>query len=326
MKFKYLIPLFFLFLVNCNAVKKKDDLPHVIISTDIGGSDPDDYQSLIHLLVYADRFHIQGLISSSPGQGRKEHIEEVLYAYAQDYENLKRKSGGFPEPGDLLKVTKQGAENPQEAPIPQALSEGAAWMIKKAREINSPLYILVWGSMTDVAQAVHKEPGIKRHIRIYSIGSWNTQQDPKARDYLYHNHQDLWWIENNTTFRGMYMGGYQEEDYHNLTFVEDHVKNHGELGKLFWEKKNAIKMGDTPSVLYLLNGNPEDPEGESWGGSFRQTGHGEFYWTDKTDKSLVENGRKGAKTVNKFRRDFLEDWAKRMEWTLNRFGSASIME
>jgi len=28
--------------------------PRVIVSTDIGGSDPDDFQSLIHYLVYAD--------------------------------------------------------------------------------------------------------------------------------------------------------------------------------------------------------------------------------------------------------------------------------
>ena len=28
--------------------------PRVIVSTDIGGTDPDDFQSMVHLLVYAD--------------------------------------------------------------------------------------------------------------------------------------------------------------------------------------------------------------------------------------------------------------------------------
>ena len=28
-------------------------LPRVLVSTDIGGSDPDDFQSMVHLLVYA---------------------------------------------------------------------------------------------------------------------------------------------------------------------------------------------------------------------------------------------------------------------------------
>jgi hypothetical protein len=33
--------------------------PRVIVSTDIGGSDHDDYQSMVHLLVYADLFDFQ---------------------------------------------------------------------------------------------------------------------------------------------------------------------------------------------------------------------------------------------------------------------------
>ncbi|MBD3375545.1 DUF1593 domain-containing protein, partial [candidate division KSB1 bacterium] len=36
----------------------------VLVSTDIGGSDPDDFQSMIHYLLYADLFDTEGLISS----------------------------------------------------------------------------------------------------------------------------------------------------------------------------------------------------------------------------------------------------------------------
>jgi hypothetical protein len=28
--------------------------------------------------------------------------------------------------------------------------------------------------------------------------------------------------------------------------------------------KGIVKMGDTPSLLYMMNGDPNDPEGESW--------------------------------------------------------------
>lgn len=308
---------FLLLQISCSDLKENNYLPKVIISTDIGGSDPDDYQSMVHLLVYADQFDIKGIISSPPHEGKKEHIDEVLYAYEKDYENLKTQSNDFPHPDSLFKVAKQGAIEPQKEDAPQELSEGAEWMIKKAREVEDPLYILVWGSITDVAQAVHHDPEIKKNIRIYSIGSWNTLQDQKARDYLYHNHPDVWWIENNTTFRGMYMGGDQEEDFGNLSFVETHVKDHGELGKLFWEKKKDIKMGDTPSVLYLINGDHDNPAGESWGGSFVKTSHGDFYWTDNEADSLIENNRNGAKTVNRFRKEYLKDWAERMDWTVD---------
>ena len=44
--------------------------PRVIVSSDIGGSDPDDFQSMVHFLVYADVFDIEGLISSPPHRGR----------------------------------------------------------------------------------------------------------------------------------------------------------------------------------------------------------------------------------------------------------------
>ena len=39
----------------------------VVVSTDIGGTDPDDFQSMVHFLVYADCFDIEGLISSPFG-------------------------------------------------------------------------------------------------------------------------------------------------------------------------------------------------------------------------------------------------------------------
>ena len=48
--------------------------PRVIVSTDIGGTDPDDFQSMVHFLLYADMFDVEGLISSPYGPGRREHI------------------------------------------------------------------------------------------------------------------------------------------------------------------------------------------------------------------------------------------------------------
>lgn len=312
---KILLLTFFVILTACQS-QNKNDLPAIIVSTDIGGSDPDDYQSMVHLLAYADKFDIKGLVSSPPHAGRKENIEEVIDCYKKDFENLKKHSDLFPMPDYLYNVTKQGAIDAQAKETPETLSEGAEWIIKKA--IENPqrdLYVLVWGSITDVAQAVHHSPDIKSNIRVYSIGSWNTVQDTNSRNYLYTNHPDLWWIENNTTFRGMYMGGYQEGDYGNEAFVETNIKGHGCLGELFWEKKKDIKMGDTPSVLYFLSGNPDNPEGgDSWGGSFIKTSHGSHYWTDNPVDSLIVNNRPGAKTVSKFRKQYLDDWKERMDW------------
>lgn len=130
---------------------------------------------------------------------------------------------------------------------------------------------------------------------------------------LFEQHPDLWWIENDTTFRGMYIGGDQGNDLGNRTFVERHVKGHGALGKLFVRKKADIKMGDTPSLLYLLRGDPDDPTAPHWGGAFVKTEHGPHYWTDNPDRSLSERGRAGAKTVNRWRGEYLRDWQQRMD-------------
>ncbi len=288
----------------------------VIVSTDIGGSDPDDFQSMVHLLIYADVFDIEGLISSPPKGGRKKNILEVIDAYEKDYENLKNHSPRFPTPATLRAITRQGAIDPAPEPGHTRSTEGSTWIVRQAqRDDSRPLYILVWGSITDIAQAVHDAPAIKEKIRVYSIGSWNTREDPASRNYLYVHHRDLWWIEADGTFRGMYIGGKQEGDLDNRRFVNEHVKGHGTLGDLFFSKKKDIKMGDTPSVLYLLRGNPDDPTTGSWGGRFERDPHGPNRWKDHSDPQLNEGGRyPGAKTVNCWREDYLRDWQRRMQW------------
>ena len=66
-----------------------DERHRVLVSTDIGGSDPDDFQSMVHFLVYSDLFDVEGLVSSPWGPGRRRHILEVVDQYEADYPNLR---------------------------------------------------------------------------------------------------------------------------------------------------------------------------------------------------------------------------------------------
>jgi hypothetical protein len=77
-------------------------------------------------------------------------------------------------------------------------------------------------------------------------------------------------------------------------------------------KKAALKMGDTPSVLFLLRCDPADPTGEHWGGRLVHTSHGPNYWTDDPDPALREGDHDGAKTVSRWRADYLRDWQARL--------------
>lgn len=307
-----LISILLILFVSIPFFKGYSQKHRVIISTDVGGSDPDDFQSLVHLLVYADTLDIVGLVSSPPHKGRKSDILKMIDIYEKDFSQLVK---NYPTPEYLRSITAQGATEAQLEAIPSnERNEGVQLIINEALKENArPLYVLVWGSITDVALALHQAPEIKRNMRVYSIGSWNTVQDSLSRNYIYDNHPDLWWVENNTSFRGMYMGGYKDGNYGNESFVEANVKPYGAMGEFFFAQKADIKMGDTPSVLYLLNGDPTNPESESWGGRFKKTDHGPYYWTDIQDESLKENGRAGAKTVNKWRKQYLDDWAKRMK-------------
>jgi hypothetical protein len=289
--------------------------PRVLVSTDIGGSDNDDFQSMVHLLMYADVLDFEGLLSSPPDAGRAAHVHEVIDAYEKDYPLLKKSSPDYPAPDALRALVKQGATEPAPDQGFDAPTEGSQWLVERAMstEDKRPLYVLVWGSITDVAQAVHDNPGIKEHIRVVYIGSWNTAMDRAARDYLFQHHPDLWWIESDSTFRGMYVGGNQVDDLDNKAFLDRHARGHGALGQLLVDKLPAIKMGDTPSVLYMLAGDPDDPTGEHWGGAFVATDHGPNYWTDSPDPALKEAKYNGAKTVNKWREAYLRDWQSRMK-------------
>ncbi|NOR65834.1 MAG: DUF1593 domain-containing protein, partial [Woeseiaceae bacterium] len=120
----------------------------VLVSTDIGGTDPDDFQSMVHLLVYADCFDIEGLVSSPYGPGRKEHILEVIDCYADDYANLKTYSDQYPAPDTLRVITKQGETERAPYAGVRRSTKGSRWIVECARRDDPrPLYVLVWGGI-----------------------------------------------------------------------------------------------------------------------------------------------------------------------------------
>jgi hypothetical protein len=246
--------------------------PRILISTDIGGTDPDDFQSMIHALMYADRFQIEGLVSSPFGNGRKKDILSMIDLYEKDYNKLRRHAAGFPDPDALRNVCKQGAIS--EAPYKgfSTATEGSEWIVSCAKKTSThPLWVLVWGGIEDVAQALHDAPEIKEKIRVYWIGGPNKKWSVNAYAYLAEHHPDLWIIEANATYRGWFMDADSPEMLTGKAYYGSYIRGKGAMGNDFINYyKGEIKMGDTPSVAYLLNGNPEQPTGESWGGSFVQ--------------------------------------------------------
>ncbi len=242
----------------------------VLVSTDIGGTDPDDFQSMVHLLVYADVFDIEGLISSPYGPGRKEDILKVIDCYAKDYANLKTYSDAYPTPDALRAVTRQGETLMAPYAGFRRSTEGSQWIVRCARRDDPrPLCLLVWGGIEDLAQALHDAPDILARLRVYWIGGPNKKWSPDAYQYIVDHHPELWIIEANATYRGWFVGGNQSGPWSNAGFVAKHVAGKGALGDFFnTQLGGTIKMGDTPSVGWLLFGNPAKPAKPVWGGRF----------------------------------------------------------
>jgi hypothetical protein len=241
----------------------------VLVSTDIGGTDPDDFQSMVHLLVYADVLDIEGIVSSPFDAGRARDILEVIDCYEKDYPKLKTYSDGYPTPAALRAITRQGETEAAPFSGLRPATEGSEWLVKCARRDDPrPLRVLIWGGLEDLARALHDAPDILPRLRVYYIGGPNKKWSPHAYQYIATHHPTLWIIEANSTYRGWFVGGNQQSEWDNQEFVRRYIKGRGALGDFFAGKLAHLKMGDTPSVAWLLRGTPDDPSKPGWGGRF----------------------------------------------------------
>lgn len=299
----------------------------LIISTDIGGGDPDDIQSMIHFLAYANMFDLEGIVVTRP-RGDRSAMTKVIQAYRRDYSKFEFISSDFPLPGDLKRLVKIGAEPNKKSPQ-QGFSrptEGSRWIVKQARSEDSrPLHVIIWGSATDVAQAVHDAPDIKKKLLVFMIGSvgYNYDGDPSTLDYL-HRQKDLRIVESGHTHRGIYLGGTgsnKNKKYGNVGFVNKIVSPRGSLGRLFKKisatinvNAGGIKMGDTPSLLFLFNGDFSKPNKSSWGGKYCKISKNRFGDCDGQSMGSYP----GARTIDIHRVSILKDWEKRLKLIYDR--------
>lgn len=273
MKTKYFLLLCLLlnqlFLLGQNPVPVK---PRVLISTDIGGTDADDNQSMAHLLMYSDYFNLEGLVSSpSFGDGSKDEILRMISLYEKDYPKLKKHNKNLQTPDALRKLCKQGRRGNAPFKGYEQATEGSDWIIKCARKSSTqPLWVLVWGGLEDLAQALHDAPDIQEKIKVYWIGGPNKKWCVNSYTYIAQNFPNLWIIENNASYRG-FIGNNKIVDKFNNLYYNECIKDAGYLGRDFKNYYDGnVKMGDTPSLLYMMDGNPDDPYKESWGGSFER--------------------------------------------------------
>lgn len=249
--------------------------PRLLISTDIGGTDPDDNQSVTHFLMYAYRFETEGLVSSpSYGQGNKRELLRMIDLYEKDLPRLQKHQKGYPSPDALRAVCKQGRLGAAPFKGYTTATEGSDWIVRCAKKKSDrPLWILVWGGLDDLAQALHDAPEIQRNIKVYWIGGPNKKWSSNSYAYIAAAFPDLWFIESNASYNGFFSDNVPDS-LSNKSYYDRYIRAAGYLGKDFKNYyKGNIKMGDTPALLYLMDGDPDNPFKESWGGRYEKLGH-----------------------------------------------------
>lgn len=171
------------------AAVRPQERHRILVSTDIGGTDADDNQSMAHLLMYSDLFDIEALVSTPTfGDGSKAEILRMIDVYEKDYPRLVAHASGLLSPDSLRSLCRQGADRRAPYCGYSTPTEGSQTIIEAARRQDPrPLYVLVWGALEDVAQALHDAPDIKDKIRVYWIGGPNKKWGANAYAYIAEN-------------------------------------------------------------------------------------------------------------------------------------------
>ncbi|MFW5699616.1 MAG: nucleoside hydrolase-like domain-containing protein [Bacteroidota bacterium] len=276
----FFVALFCLIHTNLQAQEAR---PRVFVFTDINidQGDPDDRQSLVHLLWYADELDIEGIVPDRWGAGGLEACNLALEAYQKDFRNTPLKDEGYPEPETLINKIANDRKHAE------------ALFVEAASEEHNLLYVLIWGNMEIFGDILKRNPALSGNIRLITIGthlmmeeyrqhipeSWEKTEKPCeqynwngfGRNEIFSDPRftDMWWLEINWTYEGMFTGDEPKTMYQKLS-------DYGALGEHMLEvTKNQpwaryFRVGDTPSVLYVIDPghDRDDPTESSWAGKF----------------------------------------------------------
>ena len=262
--------------------------PRIIVTTDIT-NEPDDQESLIRLLLYANDIDIEGLIGSTGvwklSDPATDVIHECIDGYGQVHENLVQHDSAYPAAEYLHSITVTGNRGYGMSHVSGRGSAGARLIIEAAhRNDPRPLWLLAWGGANTIAQAIWTVSQTRSEeelnvflnkIRVYDLAG---QDDAGA--WMAKTYPQLFLIRNVLAYKGMSFrfssdkwdhtrGG--DETVVTRAWVRENIQeNHGPLGQLYPDALHLWE-GDTPTYFYLMPNGLNDPEQQwqgSWGGRF----------------------------------------------------------
>ena len=223
-----IITIILLLTASMAGLAKGDEglKPRLVVCTDIAPADvePDDMESMVRLMAYADYFEIEALITSVgwncdpyPVEWAQ-YLQRVIEAYRQDVPNLMKRSeqqdflpieqengsqklGYWPSADYLKGRAVMGSERGGIKVIGEGNdSPGSDLLIKLADEADErPIYVAAWGGANTLAQAIWRVKQTRtaeelkrfvRKFRIYTITDQDMQYNMRM-DRAYSSHQWL---------------------------------------------------------------------------------------------------------------------------------------
>ncbi|WP_200910795.1 DUF1593 domain-containing protein [Sphingomonas sp. Leaf67] len=325
------------------AVARLQEAPssrqRLIVLTDIG-NEPDDSESIVRLLLYANDIEIEGLVATTsrhhPRSPLRQLIDERVAGYRTVLTNLRVHDARYPDAERLQTRVLVGSPVYGMSGVGKGKDTAASRRIIQAIDSPDPrpVWIAVWGGAADLAQALwtvratRSAEALDRfvaNLRVYSISD-QDDAGPWARAYF----PKLFWIAdvhgfthyNQATWGGI-SGSFPGADQSVVSkgWLQANIRDVGPLGALY-PLPAYIMEGDTPSFLNLIpNGLsvPERPDWGGWGGRYDRLSTDLGLWTTSGDLLLGADGEVTESpqlTIWRWRVAYQNDFAARMRWTV----------
>jgi hypothetical protein len=317
------------------------DKLRVMIETDAGG-DPDDEQSLVRFLLYANEWDVEGIIANRPVARPAENLNPVrtglgivqahLAAYERVFERLRENAPGYPTPQYLRARTVSG----------YADSEAGVRLVTAAVDAEDPrpLWFQNWGtdhgsdpsSLERALDKVLAERGSAGYARFKNkillsssdkFGRHTTSLAPAWRLWVQPGLPNL-------------EGGNWYHRFGPLTATaggfdlqRDVLTGCGPLGALYPTNTNIRqKEGDSLLFLYLIPTGMNDPMHPGWGSWAGRFGVREveplnpnYFWANQRDCWHGTTNRDN--TLKRWAADLQNDFRARLSWCVKSFSQAN---
>jgi hypothetical protein len=327
--------------------------PRLVVCTDIAPADvePDDMESMVRLMAYADMFEIEALITSVgwncdpyPKEW-SQYLTRVIKAYGIDVPKLMKRSGQkkflswkkengsqrigyWPSAAYIMSRAVMGSMNGGIRSIGENNdSPGSELLIQLADEDDPrPIYVAAWGGANTLAQAIWRVKQTRtddevrnfvRKFRVFTI----TDQDMDYAHRMDRARSSHMWLRQEFKDDLQFIwdeGAWQEQcelGKQHWAQHQQHIQTKGALGKEYPNYKWGVE-GDTPSFLYVMpNGlnDPEDPTQAGWAGYHEQGLCPDSLTTAWTSwQEPLRSISVGYK--RRFYTDELNDFCARMQW------------